>query len=82
MADPPEKLAAQNPIAIVRWRGSTNMFRIRDRVEGTRVAAATPRRARAAINIPALVESAATIDAMPTTSAPLGNLSPFVPIRD
>src|SRR4029450_11597598 len=49
MAAPAEKLEIQTPTATVRWRGSTNMLRISERVEGARVAPARPGRARGGV---------------------------------
>ena len=46
------------------------MLRISDRVEGARVAPATPSRARAAISMPALGENAASTEAAPKAAAP------------
>jgi len=62
------------------------MLRIRDRVEGARVAPAIPSRARATISISALEEKAASTDATPNAAAPIINSrrrpmrSPSVPI--
>ena len=69
-AAPTEKLVAQTPIANVRCSGSRNMFRS-DSVDGARVAAATPRRARDKISISTLVEKAASIEATPKAAAPM-----------
>ncbi len=86
MAPPAEKLAIQTPIANVRSRGSRNMFRISDSVDGASVAAAIPSSARAAISIPALVENAASTEAAPNADAPMSKslrrpiLSPSVPM--
>ena len=73
-------------IATVRCAGSWNMLRIRDSVDGASVAAATPSNARVAMSIAALVEKAASTDAMPNTAAPISSSlrrpmrSPSVPI--
>ncbi len=73
-------------MATVRWCASRNMLRIRDRVDGARVAPATPRSARVAISISALVENAAITDAAPNAAAPIKRSrrrpirSPSVPI--
>ena len=62
------------------------MLRISDRVDGASVAPATPSRARAAINMPALVENAASTDATPNAAAPISSRrrrpmrSPSVPM--
>jgi hypothetical protein len=85
-APPVEKLVIQTPIATVRCRGSRNMFRINDSVDGARVAAATPSTARVAISIDALVENAASTEAAPNAAAPINRRrrrpmrSPRVPI--
>jgi len=60
---PTTKLLTHTEIATVRCSGSRNRVRISARVEGARVAPATPSSARAAISISALVENAASIDA-------------------
>ena len=70
IAAPAEKLAIHTPIASVRCLGSWNMARSSDKVEGARVAPATPSRARAAISIPGLVENAASSEATPNAAAP------------
>jgi hypothetical protein len=70
MAAPAEKLEIQTPTASVRWRGSANMLRISDRVEGARAAPATPSRARAAISVPAVGAKAANTEAVPNPAAP------------
>ncbi len=86
MALPTEKPDTHTPMAAVRWRGSRNMLRISDMVEGIKVAPAMPSKARAAISIPALVEKAASADATPNAAAPLNSSlrrpmrSPSVPI--
>ena len=53
-----------------------NIVRISDSVEGASVAAATPRTARAAINISALVEYAAAVEVQPNATAPISNSAP------
>jgi hypothetical protein len=58
-------------MANVRCFGSRNMLRIRDRVEGARVAPATPRSARLAMSIPVLVENAASTEASELDSTPV-----------
>jgi hypothetical protein len=55
---PSEKLVIQTPIAVVRCRGSRNMLRISDSVDGAMVAPATPSSARVTINISRVVENA------------------------
>jgi hypothetical protein len=76
----------QIPIATVRWPSSWNMLRISDRVEGAIVAPAIPSSARAAISISALVENAASSEAIPKKTAPISSSrrrpmrSPSVPI--
>jgi hypothetical protein len=62
------------------------MLRIRDRVEGARVAPAIPSMARVAISISALLEKAASTEVMPNAVAPIRRsrrrpiLSPRVPM--
>ena len=62
------------------------MLRISESVDGARVAAATPRSARAAISIAALSEKAASTEAAPNAAAPIRSSrrrpirSPRVPI--
>ena len=76
----------QTEMATVRCWPSWNMLRMSDRVEGARVAPATPRSARAAMSVPALLENAATTDAAPNAAAPIRRSfrrpirSPRVPI--
>jgi hypothetical protein len=53
---PAPKAAAQTDTAVRRWRSSWNMFRISASVDGAKVAPPMPSKARAAINISALVE--------------------------
>src|SRR4030095_10873068 len=60
----------QTEMATVRCWPSWNMLRMSDRVEGARVAPATPRSARAAMRVPALLEKAATTEAAPNAAAP------------
>ena len=85
-AVPAENTAAHTPMARPRCLGSTNMCRIRARVEGSRVAPATPSRARVAMSIPALLAKAAITDATPNVAAPASSRrrrpirSPSVPI--
>ena len=86
MALPAEKAPIQMPIAIDRWRASWNMKKIRDSVDGARVAPAMPSSARLTISISALVENAATIETAPNAAAPIISSrrrpmrSPSVPI--
>jgi hypothetical protein len=86
MATPSDRLVTQTPIAIVRCRGSSNIVRISDSVEGISVAPATPSRARAAMSIPGLVENAASTEAPANVAPPISSrrrrpiLSPSVPI--
>jgi hypothetical protein len=62
------------------------MLRMRERVEGARVAAATPSSARETISISTLVEKAASTEATPNAAAPISRRrrrpirSPSVPI--
>ena len=86
IAAPAEKLVTHTAIATVRCPSSRNMLRIRESVDGARVAAATPSSAREAISISALVEKAATTEAAPKAAAPVSSSrrrptrSPSVPI--
>src|SRR4029450_13316186 len=73
IAPPREKLMIQTLIAVVRSRGWRNMFRISDSVDGATVAPATPRSARVAISIAALLENAARIEAAPKNAAPINS---------
>ena len=73
IAPPTEKLVIHTETATVRCRGSANMFRINDRVEGATVAPATPSRARAAISIAALVDHAASSEVAPNAAAPISS---------
>ena len=70
IAPPAEKLVIHTEMASFRCFGSRNMLRISDKVEGARVAPATPSTARAAISIPALAEKAASTEATPNAAAP------------
>ena len=70
-APPAEKLVIHTATATVRCRGSRNMLRISDRVDGATVAPASPSRARAAISIPALVDQAASTEVAPNAAAPI-----------
>jgi hypothetical protein len=58
-------------MAVVRSCGSRNMLRMRDSVDGARVAPAIPSSARVAISISALVENAAITEATPKAAAPI-----------
>ena len=58
-------------IAVVRWRASGKMLRMRERVEGMIVAPPTPNRARAAIRAPALGAKAAMMLAVPKPNVPM-----------
>ena len=58
-------------MATDRCLGSWNMWKISDRVEGARVAPASPSRARAAISDSALGENAASSDTAPKALAPI-----------
>ncbi|MCY1299208.1 hypothetical protein D9M70_487290 [compost metagenome] len=86
MAPPAEKLASQTPIAKVRCLSSRNMLRIKERVEGASVAAATPSTARARIKVSAFQANAAKIEARPKAIEPIIRMrrrpmrSPSVPI--
>lgn len=86
IAAPVEKLITQMLIAVVRSRGSGNMFEMSDKVDGARVAAAIPRSARVAMSIAGVEENAARIDTTPNAAAPIRSsrrrpiLSPRRPI--
>jgi len=73
MADPAENAPIQNPMAIERSLGSWNMWKISDRVEGARVAPATPSRARLTISDSAVGENAAPSDTNPKAVAPISS---------
>lgn len=79
-AAPPVAPADQIAIARVRWRASRNMPRMSDRVEGMRVAPATPSRARAAISTSGEGEKAAIAEATPKPREPVRS-SRLRPIR-
>ena len=69
-APPEEKLAIQMPMAFCRsWECGKRVVII-DRVEGARVAAASPMKARAAIIMGALSDRAAISEAVPKAKAP------------
>ena len=70
-AVPPELPADQIAMAVVRWRASGKMLRMRERVEGMIVAPPTPSRARAAIRAPALGAKAAMMLAVPKPNVPM-----------
>lgn len=80
------KQLVQIAIAVPRCLWSRNMLLIRASVDGARVAPAIPRAARAAINIDAFTEKAATTEAIPNAAAPISRRrlrpirSPSVPI--
>ncbi len=67
---PAAKAAPQRLIAVVRWTGLWNMFRISESVEGAIVAPPMPSRARETMSISALVEKAASREATPNPVAP------------
>src|SRR5262247_2990360 len=56
IAPPAEKLEIHTPMATARCFGSRNILKIKDRVDGARVAPAIPINARLKISIPGLVE--------------------------
>ncbi len=58
------------PMARLRSRGSEKMFRISPRVDGIRVAPATPSRARATITVSGLVAQAVRTETAPKAVAP------------
>src|SRR3989338_7067900 len=86
IAAPAEKAEIQRPIALDLSLGSLNMLKIKDSVDGPRVAPPIPRRARETISISGVFENAAIIENKPKTEDPsiksflLPILSPRVPI--
>jgi hypothetical protein len=70
IAAPAAKQLIQIAIASRRCSESPNMFWISASADGARVPPATPIRARAAISIPALVENAASSDAIANAPPP------------
>src|SRR5215468_3547336 len=70
IAPPAEKAVIQIPMAVERCRGSGNMMKISDSVEGARVAPAMPSSARAPVSISGLVEKAASTETTPKQAAP------------
>ncbi len=60
-------------MATVRWAGSRNMLRIRERVDGASVAPAIPSSARVAMSISALIAKAASTEATPNAAAPMSS---------
>jgi hypothetical protein len=73
IAPPSEKLMIHTLMAVVRWRGSRNMLRMSESVDGATVAPATPSSARVAMSMEALLENAASIEAPPKKAAPISN---------
>ncbi len=79
-------MVAHTPIATARCLGSTKRLLIRDRVEGMRVAPATPSRARATISASAVGANAANTETTPNAAMPIISSrrrpirSPSVPI--
>ena len=67
---PTRKASTHTEVAVERWRGSGNRVRIRARVDGARVAPATPSAARAAMSMPGPVAKAATSEATVKAAAP------------
>lgn len=72
-AAPLAKHAIHTAMAKPRCRGSRNMLLSSDRLEGVKVAPATPSRARAAISIAGLVAKAAASEARPNAAAPMSS---------
>jgi hypothetical protein len=70
-ADPIAKPDAHRPMATRRRAGSGKVVRISERVEGIKVAPATPSIARAAISTAGLVAKAASVDATANPVAPM-----------
>lgn len=79
-AAPAEAIAPQMPMARLRSRGSWNRLRIRARVDGIRVAPATPSSARATIIISGVVAYALSTETAPNATAPISS-SFLRPIR-
>ena len=77
---PAENAPIHTPTATERSRGSRNMWKISDSVDGARVAPASPSSARLTMSISALVENAASSDVAPNAAAPR-NSSRRRPIR-
>ncbi len=86
IALPAEKAEIQMATARERWRGSSNIAKISDRVDGASVAPAMPSSARLAMSISGVVENAASTDSAPNAAAPMSSSlrrpirSPRVPI--
>jgi hypothetical protein len=73
MADPAENAPIQKPMATWRCRGSGNMWKISDRVEGARVAPAIPSSARLTMRSSAVGENAASSEPTPKAAAPISS---------
>lgn len=72
-AAPAEAMAPQMPMASERSRGSLKRLRIRARVDGIKVAPATPSSARARIIISGLFAYALSTETAPNAVAPVSN---------
>jgi len=68
---PPMKQVIQTPIATPRWCWSRNIDVISARVDGIKVAPATPSSARVTTNISALVEYAAATEVTANARPPI-----------
>ncbi|VGP30494.1 hypothetical protein SB00610_01767 [Klebsiella quasipneumoniae subsp. similipneumoniae] len=85
-AAPPEPTAAHSPSAILRWLASAKVLRMPASVAGTIIAAPTASRAREAISVRAVGDSAAHSEATPKIALPSSSrrlkpiLSPRAPI--
>ncbi len=85
-AVPAAKQVIHTETARVRCRGWVNRVRMSDRVEGMRVAPATPSSARLRIRVRAVGENAASTEATPKAAEPINSRrrrpmrSPRVPI--
>src|SRR5215213_6896554 len=71
IALPAENAPIQTPIAIERSFGSWNMWKIRESVEGARVAPAMPNAARLTMSMAGVVEKAANSEVTPNAAAPI-----------
>ncbi|CAM5260716.1 hypothetical protein SCYAM73S_05022 [Streptomyces cyaneofuscatus] len=72
-AAPADAMAPQIPMARLRSRGSWKRLRIRARVDGIRVAPATPSSARATIIISGVVAYALSTETPPNATAPISS---------
>ncbi|MDF9812180.1 hypothetical protein M2266_001411 [Streptomyces sp. SPB162] len=86
-AAPAVEAAPHTPIAKLRSRGSVKRLRISARVDGIKVAPATPIRARAMISVSGVCAYAASTDSPPNAAEPMSSSflrptrSPRLPIE-